>query len=247
LDFVRDLGDERPSDERIHPLLSTAINAPEPIRFLREKLGIAAAADTASADAKSEELARRRSVEGFKNALEIFHPRAEAIPELARKLARVQRKAGVPYESMVSALQAAKDPFDLLEEIYINNLRLEDDFTAPAARPSEAKPAEPADKREPAPEIRIVVPEAVREHAQSLGVHAFSVLQARLFRASMGNFGQCERIAGGILELQIDSGPGYRAYLSRESENEWSVLKFGTKATQTRDIAEARKARQAGS
>ena len=35
---------------------------------------------------------------------------------------------------------------------------------------------------------------------------------ARIDRLAVGNFGDCKALGGGLLELKIDCGPGYRVY-----------------------------------
>jgi putative addiction module killer protein len=35
---------------------------------------------------------------------------------------------------------------------------------------------------------------------------------ARIDRLAVGNFGGCKALGGGLLELKIDWGPGYRVY-----------------------------------
>jgi putative addiction module killer protein len=39
-------------------------------------------------------------------------------------------------------------------------------------------------------------------------------ITARIDRLSLGNFGDCKGLGGGLHELRIDFGPGYRVYFA---------------------------------
>ena len=41
-------------------------------------------------------------------------------------------------------------------------------------------------------------------------------VRARIARLQAGNFGDCKPLRGGVQELRIDQGPGYRVFLSRQ-------------------------------
>ncbi len=62
---------------------------------------------------------------------------------------------------------------------------------------------------------------------------------ARLRRASMGNLGDWKAVGGGVAEMRIDHGPGYRIYFTRRGNRMIIVLAGGTKRTQNSDIARA--------
>jgi len=64
-------------------------------------------------------------------------------------------------------------------------------------------------------------------------------IDIRLRRLSLGNFGDIKAVGGGVLELRIDYGPGYRIYLARREETLVVLLAGGDKRTQQRDIAVA--------
>jgi putative addiction module killer protein len=55
-----------------------------------------------------------------------------------------------------------------------------------------------------------------------------------------GNFGDCKRVGGGVQELRIDHGPGYRLYFGRRGTALVLLLCGGDKRTQARDILTAR-------
>lgn len=67
------------------------------------------------------------------------------------------------------------------------------------------------------------------------------IVRARLNRIRLGNFGDCRSVGGGVEELRIDFGPGYRVYFGRRGTMVVVLLCGGSKGTQTRDIAAAQK------
>lgn len=71
--------------------------------------------------------------------------------------------------------------------------------------------------------------------ARSVGI-----VRARLNRIRLGNFGDCKSLGGGVEELRIDFGPGYRVYYGREESLVVVLLCGGDKKTQARDILRAR-------
>ncbi len=68
---------------------------------------------------------------------------------------------------------------------------------------------------------------------------AQSVIDSRLIRLRLGNFGKCAPVGTGIFELKIDYGPGYRVYFGRVASKMILLLCGGNKATQTNDIRSA--------
>lgn len=63
-------------------------------------------------------------------------------------------------------------------------------------------------------------------------------VQARVDRLAHGNPGKFRRLSGGICELKMDFGPGYRVYYT-ERKGELIVLCGGDKSSQEHDIQEA--------
>ena len=66
-------------------------------------------------------------------------------------------------------------------------------------------------------------------------------IQIRIRRLSLGNFGDVKPVGGGVSELRIDYGPGYRVYLKQYGEVPVLLLAGGTNKTQEDDIAKAKK------
>lgn len=58
----------------------------------------------------------------------------------------------------------------------------------------------------------------------------------RVQRIAAGNFGDCKPLAGGVWELRIDYGPGYRVYYARTGEALLLLLLGGDKRKQQADI-----------
>jgi len=65
-------------------------------------------------------------------------------------------------------------------------------------------------------------------------------IRARLARVRLGNFGDTSSLGGGLHELRIDHGPGYRVYFGRAGDRLVLLLCGGAKRTQARDIEKAR-------
>ncbi|MBQ5497034.1 MAG: type II toxin-antitoxin system RelE/ParE family toxin [Acetobacter sp.] len=70
---------------------------------------------------------------------------------------------------------------------------------------------------------------------------AYGRISRRLDRLEDGYFGDFKRLGGGISELRIDYGPGYRVYYTERNGLIILLLAGGDKSTQERDIAKARK------
>lgn len=72
---------------------------------------------------------------------------------------------------------------------------------------------------------------------------AAALVAARIERLGYGLIGDA-KLFEGIGELRIDYGPGYRIYFCRRGGMIYILLCGGTKRTQDRDIARARKMAQ---
>ena len=64
---------------------------------------------------------------------------------------------------------------------------------------------------------------------------------ARLRSATFGNFGDCEPVGEGVSEMRIHVGAGYRVYYTRTGSTIYVLLAGGVKASQTKDIAKAKR------
>ncbi len=61
----------------------------------------------------------------------------------------------------------------------------------------------------------------------------------RIDRLASGNPGDVQPVGGGISELRIDYGPGYRVYYLQDGPRLIVLLCGGDKSSQDRDIKEA--------
>jgi putative addiction module killer protein len=62
----------------------------------------------------------------------------------------------------------------------------------------------------------------------------------RLISAERGNFGDCAPVGGGISEMRVHFGPGYRLYFTRRGKVVYLLLCGGDKSTQKPDIKRAK-------
>jgi putative addiction module killer protein len=69
--------------------------------------------------------------------------------------------------------------------------------------------------------------------------HARARINARIRRLSLGNPGDTKSVGGGVSEMRIDYGPGYRVYFVRRGEALAILLAGGEKRRQNQDIAMA--------
>lgn len=66
-----------------------------------------------------------------------------------------------------------------------------------------------------------------------------SIIDVRIRRVSLGNFGDIEPVGKGVSELKIHYGPGFRVYLLHQGEAIIILLCGGDKSTQEEDIQKA--------
>ena len=64
-------------------------------------------------------------------------------------------------------------------------------------------------------------------------------ITVRIRRLSLGNPGDVKPVGGGVSEMRIDYGPGYRVYFARRGDLVVVLLCGGDKHGQSRDIARA--------
>lgn len=64
-------------------------------------------------------------------------------------------------------------------------------------------------------------------------------VMARIERLAAGNMGDIKPVGGGVWEMRIDYGPGYRLYYVRRGNEIVVLLAGGDKKSQTRDIKTA--------
>ena len=68
---------------------------------------------------------------------------------------------------------------------------------------------------------------------------AMARISARIERLELDLFGDCRSVKGGVSELRIDYGPGYRIYFAQIEKTVVLLLCGGDKRTQKSDITKA--------
>ena len=74
---------------------------------------------------------------------------------------------------------------------------------------------------------------------EDLDARAAAKVTVALTRLEQGNVSNVEGVGGGVLELRIDYGPGYRVYFGQDGAHVVILLGGGTKKRQNRDIRTA--------
>lgn len=88
--------------------------------------------------------------------------------------------------------------------------------------------------------MRVRMTEVYRDWINSLGDRAGRArIQVRVDRLVHGNPGQHRNLTGGVSELKIDFGPGYRVYYTECGGELIVLLAGGDKSTQEQDIQAA--------
>lgn len=86
--------------------------------------------------------------------------------------------------------------------------------------------------------MRVERTDEFREWIDALRDHAGRArILMRVDRLIHGNPGDHRTLAGGVSELRIDVGPGYRVYDARRGDRLILLLAGGDKSSQARDIA----------
>jgi putative addiction module killer protein len=80
-----------------------------------------------------------------------------------------------------------------------------------------------------------------RNWLEKLEVTIRARVQARVLRFETGNLGDCKAVGGGIWEAHLMFGPGYRIYFGRKGPSIILLLLDGDKASQRKDIRDARR------
>jgi putative addiction module killer protein len=79
-----------------------------------------------------------------------------------------------------------------------------------------------------------------QEWLDSLDRHTQARITVGLARLSSGNRSHVKGVGGGVAELKLDFGPGYRIYFGQDGDILIILLAGGTKRRQSEDIATAR-------
>lgn len=81
-------------------------------------------------------------------------------------------------------------------------------------------------------------------HRELRDRRAAARIAARIDRLRLGNPGDIKPVGGGVSEMRIDYGPGYRLYTTGRGNDVVVLLCGGDKSTQQRDIQRAKELAQ---
>ena len=70
-------------------------------------------------------------------------------------------------------------------------------------------------------------------------INARTRILVRIRRLALGNPGDVKSVGGGVSEMRVDYGPGYRVYFVQQGKTVVILLCGGDKPTQDKDIATA--------
>ena len=88
--------------------------------------------------------------------------------------------------------------------------------------------------------MRVEKTDEYRDWIDALKDHAGRArILVRVDRLTHGNPGQHRDLTGGISELKVDVGPGYRVYYTQRGTRLLLLLVGGEKSTQQKEIAKA--------
>jgi putative addiction module killer protein len=76
-------------------------------------------------------------------------------------------------------------------------------------------------------------------------VRAKARILARLESVRLGNLGDVRSVGGGVTEMRVDVGAGYRVYFTRRQRIVLILLCGGDKSSQAKDIVRAQRMAQA--
>lgn len=69
---------------------------------------------------------------------------------------------------------------------------------------------------------------------------AVAKITVRIDRLCRGNSGEVKRVGGGVNQMRIDHGPGYRVYFAEDGDQIIIILADGTTSAQAADIVKAK-------